>query len=351
MQYPHIYSLEKISEMRAAVLKTIYAKIIADSISPAGVRLTSIEVRLPRVVLAELNTHKVFDRNSASSRAMPVEKQLRMIIDSLYLPFYFGANRSGMQAKSELEGEDLVAAVNNFMLGRDIALMQAVALIGGVNKLKDEELIIEIKKLQNNYPEIQSKFTHQSTGLHKQNANRVLEPYMWHTVLITATDWANFYALRCDHEAQPEIHAAALAIVKSHYASNPQKLNYGDWHLPYLEIDEKRQLSPENRRKVSTGRSARLSYMTQDGIRSFDKDIEMHDDLLSNGHMSPFGHIATPTPEDNGRSRESNLCGWHQYRKEIPYEYNFAKKVSPDRLLSGLGGDMELLDFVLSLER
>jgi hypothetical protein len=55
-------------------------KILADSISPDGVRLTTLEVVMPRIVLAEFNTHRMLSRNSASSRAIPIEKMIRMVI-------------------------------------------------------------------------------------------------------------------------------------------------------------------------------------------------------------------------------------------------------------------------------
>ena len=52
----------------------IKAVIAADSINVKGKRITTFIVTMPRIVLAELNTHRVFSRNSASSRAIPFTK-------------------------------------------------------------------------------------------------------------------------------------------------------------------------------------------------------------------------------------------------------------------------------------
>ncbi len=181
-------NLNEAAALHAQVLSFVTAKMICHSISPNNIALATMEVCMPRMVLAEFNTHRAFDRNSASSRAIPVEKQLRMIIDRPYIPFFFGANQSGMQAKVELEGDNLLAAIHNFLIGRDIALLQAVALMGGKNTLKDSGLVEHFGEMEKTYPFTRDLFRNQNVGLHKQNANRVLEPYMWHTVVVSSTD-------------------------------------------------------------------------------------------------------------------------------------------------------------------
>lgn len=340
-------NLHEAHELHERVVSFVSAKMVCHSIGPHGIPLATMEVCMPRMVLAEFNTHRALDRNSASSRAIPVEKQLQMIIQRPYMPFFFGANESGMQAKAELEGDDLLAAIHNFLVGRDLALLQAVALMGGKNKLKDQSLVEYFDLLEEAYPFAKALFRKQSTGLHKQNANRVLEPYMWHTVVVSSTDWANFYALRCDQDAQPEIRAAALAMIRAHATSKPTQIGWNQWHLPYLDTEEKEQLQVADQKKVSSGRIARTSYLTHDGKRDFMEDFKLHNRILIGGHMSPFGHVATP---DQKRSRSSNLRRWRQYRSELPHSTNFAKHKSQDRMLAGLNGDEGLLAFLNSLD-
>lgn len=341
----HVYSLSQIAQMRDKVKKNVTAKVVVHSIAHhEAPELVTMEVNFPRMVLAEFNTHCVFSRNSASSRAIPVEVQLRMILDNLYLPFFFGANKSGMQANEELEGDDLIAAVNNFMVGRDIAILQAVALMGGVKTIKGEALQEELGNMMENYTWLQGFFMPQAIGLHKQNANRVLEPYMWHKVIVTATDWANFYGLRCNEHAQPEIREAALAMIKAHEGSSPTFLKEGEWHTPYINEDEQ-SLPAFERKSVSAGRCARVSYLTHDGVRDISKDMELYQRLLDGGHMSPLEHVATYDPKARGKLRS-----WRAYRQDVKDENDFSKKQAWKTLLTGLKGDENLLDFLLTLE-
>src|ERR1044072_534502 len=97
------------------------AKVLADSRSPAGRRLTTLEATFPRFVLAEFNPHRVSSRNSASSRAIPIAKQLRRVLDDPYVPIEFGSNQPGMQAAEPLAREKLGAAEAEGLGGRDDA--------------------------------------------------------------------------------------------------------------------------------------------------------------------------------------------------------------------------------------
>ncbi len=135
-------------------------------------------------------------------------------------------------------------------------------------------------------------------------------------------------------------------MIKTHSVSTATRVNWNEWHLPFLDVDEKVQLPLTSQKKVSAGRVARTSYLTHDGKRDFDKDIELHDSLLVGGHMSPFGHVAKP---DQRLTRTSNLRGWLQYRVELPDQGNFAKIKSSDRMLAGLNNDESLLNFLNSL--
>lgn len=266
------------------------ARILADSISPDGVRLTTLEATFPRMMLAEFNTHRVFSRNSASSRAIPVEKQLARIMDEPFIPEYWGANQSGMQAENELSPEDAEQAKSEWLAARDSAVEH-------VKKLLD-------------------------IGLHKQLSNRLLEPFMWHTVIVTATEWSNFFALRAHPDAQPEIRRPAELIQGAMDASMPTKLDYGEWHTPLIQPDESFEL--EDKIKISCGRCARVSYLTHDGVRDPSKDLELYERLTSSGHMSPTEHAARPLEKDE--EQKGNFRGWHQHRADLLHEDDFGAR-------------------------
>lgn len=280
------------------------ANVIADSVSEAGIRLTTMEVSFPRMVLAEFNTHRVFSRNSASSRAIPVSKQLERIKSDPFIPIYWGANQPGMQADGELSQKDQKTASEEWLAARDSAIEHV-------------ERLLEI-------------------GLHKQITNRILEPFMWHTVIVTATEWRNFFALRANPNAQPEIRHAAEMMQAAMNASTPNLVLEKGVHLPFIQPDEIEWASSniETAVKVSVGRCARVSYLTHDGKRDHDKDVELYERLVGSGHMSPLEHVATPNyfREENGSTWwngetpwSGNFFGWKQFRKGLPNESDFSK--------------------------
>lgn len=257
------------------------ATIIADSVSPAGVRVTTAEVTLHRFVLAELNTHRVFSRNSASSRAIPVRKQVARVVEDPAIPVEFGSNQRGMQAGEPLAGPAADAARAAWLQARD----QAVAAVQQLDAL----------------------------GVHKQVTNRLLEPFMWHTVIITATEWAGFWEQRCSPLAQPEIRVAAEAMQAAYAASTPAAVGPGQWHTPYLR-EEDGDLDLETAKQVSAARCARVSYLTHDGRRDIAKDLELYERLVTARppHWSPLEHVATPA--EPGTRPPGNLRGWAQLR-------------------------------------
>lgn len=338
----------------------ISAKIIADSVYQDS-RLVTFEVTFPRFVLAEFNTHRVISRNSASSRAIPVWKRLADIVSSPFVPLQFGKNKSGMQSTEEISSEDAENATLNWMVGRDVAVLQAFALAGGRDQIlrdsKENPAAIvacqEIEEMSRQYPDVSRLLQSLSVGVHKQHANRVVEPYAWHTVIATGTRWRNFYALRASTMAQPEIQTLAIEMARVHKESTPVILKEGEWHLPFIrpedleEVKDFRLLA-----KISSARCGRVSYLTHDGVRSLDKDVSMADSLQGNGHMSPFEHPAR-TADSTGAyvgSYGGNFGdGWIQFRKTLPQERDFSNLISRDSLLLGMGGDVELADFVLSL--
>jgi thymidylate synthase ThyX len=85
----------------------ISAKIIADSISESeyGDRITTFELEYPRFIHGELMTHRLFSRNAASSRAIPINKMMDQVLTAPAMPVEWGLNKSGMQAEEMLKGQ------------------------------------------------------------------------------------------------------------------------------------------------------------------------------------------------------------------------------------------------------
>ena len=295
------------------------AKILADSVSPDGFRLTTFEVTFPRIVLAEFNTHRVFSRNSASSRAIPVEKMLRRIVDDPFIPVYWGKNQKGMQAEQELTEQEQQIAASMWRQGLRRAIETANELLG--------------------------------LGVHKQITNRFLEVGMWHTVIVTSTEWSNFWNLRDNPQAQPEIQRIARMMHELYDRSQPDPVNYGEWHLPLVPHDEAFDHAvlddPSGTpdipvaARVSAGRCARVSHLTHDGKRDPKADVSLGSRLDGDGHMSPLEHPCRPMTQSElllfkrdalqwheGKWRRTglktyflgNVQGWVQLRKLIPGE-------------------------------
>ena len=336
------------------------AKMICDS-TYAYSRLSSIEVTFPRPYLAEFNTHCRFSRNSASSRAIPVWKRLVAVLDTPYIPNSFGANQAGMQAGEELSEEDKSRAVQNWLFGRDMAVLQAYALIGGrkeiLSAIKGQRnleiasnLCDRIERLGIDHG-IQVRLSVQDKGLHKQHANRVLETYAFHTVIVTSSHWRNFFGLRASVMAQPEACDFALAMGKAMMSSSPKALSRGEWHLPYVrQEDFEEERDQAILAKSSAGKCARTSYLTHDGVRSLNEDMTLANGLLENGHMSPFQHPARPREEKDPAGSNGNYSPvWTQLRKLIGNEHDFSKLIRRENLVEGCRGDEELADFILSL--
>lgn len=260
-------------------------QILKDSISDPGIRLTTVELTYPRFVHAEFMTHRVFSRNSASSRAIPVEKLIQRVIDDPVIPVYWGKNQKGMQAEVELEGEEKEAAIKAWLEARDSAVDQALRL--------------------------------HAMGIHKQLVNRLIEPWMWITVIATATEFGNFFNLRCHKAAQPEIKRMADLLVDEYFTHQPNYVPVGGLHLPLLKPEDLAELPEADQKAASAAKCARVSYLTHAGERDIKDDLRLHGQLREAGHMSPFEHVATALPEPIW---VGNFCGWRQYRKELPSE-------------------------------
>lgn len=277
---------------------TIEAKIIEDSISPTRARLVTYQLRYPRFIHAELMTHRLFSRNASSSRAIPVKRLLRDIENEPAMPVYWGKNQRGMQAHEEMDAFQISACEKLWLEARDNAISYAQAL--------------------------------DSMGLHKQLVNRITEPWSHISVVCTATEWDNFFMLRCHPDAQPEIKVLAEQMRDLYYSATPRALDPGQWHLPYVKDEERFAPGSYNKSgklknvgnliRASIARCARVSYLTHDKKEpDLDLDIVLHDRLFDSKHLSPFEHVATPNADPTLWS--GNFCGWVQYRKTLKNEH------------------------------
>lgn len=328
-------------------MKKIEAKIIADSINTHGDRITTFLLTYPRFIHAELMTHRVFSRNSASSRAIPFKKMLKMVEEDPFIPIAWQKDHKGMQGTEYFTIED------------DKQLLTSGKYYSTLDKLEERWLTARDKA-------VQFATDLNAIGLTKQLCNRLLEPFMWHTVIVTSTEYDNFFSLRCPKneiyagpedteeyrcfghswkdlmksnnglagdfdtddvverllwsKSGAEIHIQALAeaMWDSMNESTPKKLQAGEWHIPFgdrfiLTMNENydgfitaddMKLESEKLIKVSTARCARLSYMTFDGEIDYEKDLKLHDTLLKSHHASPFEHCCRVLTEE-----EYNILG------------------------------------------
>lgn len=298
---------------------TISAKIVADSVSPAGKRITTMQLRYPRFIHAEFMTHRVFSRNASSSRAIPVEKLIEDIRRDTAMPIHWGKNQPGMQAREENDESIALPELEEF----DTVFLDD----------EDDDEAGEWVKVYR-YPQLENSPTQawcvardraievaqafHKAGYHKQVVNRLLEPFSHINVLVTATEWDNFFALRAHPDAQPEIHELALQMKAAMEGSEPRLVDYDCWHLPYVFEEEREILTEELALKVSVARCARVSYLTHEGKRpEVEKDLELYERLVGSEpiHASPAEHQATPLHLWDLPS--GNFYGWFQFRQSI----------------------------------
>ena len=323
-------------------MNNIKATIVADSINDKGDRITSMLVTYPRIIHSEIMTHRLFSRNSASSRAIPFEKMIESVKNNPFIPIAWQKEHKGMQGSEYITNiREVAMAYNSWINGRDNAIISAEKL--------------------------------NSAGVTKQLCNRLLEPFMYHTVLITATHWSNFFELRCPkyrwddkifkskkecykygdieiafpyegndwmgefnelpkysdsiewfqmNEGQSEIHMMDLAekMYDAINESTPKLLKEGEWHIPFGDNIDTIQLqnlykkykasgyNPDNPTpdeyyyeglddleiKIAIARCARTSYTVfgEEKSDNYEADLKLFDKLKESGHFSPFEHIS-----------------------------------------------------------
>ena len=347
----------------------ISAKIVADSVSPQGDRLISVLCTFPRIILAEVNTHRMLSKNTSSSRAIPLKKMVEVIKNDPFIPIAWQKEHKGMQgteyiddniSSNTVEDESALYSIHrDWFDARDYALEQAERL--NRNKLT------------------------------KQLYNRLLEPFMWTTMLITGSreGWDNFFNLRCPvyyyagndksykskkellpillndfgkspadsfwyniNKGQAEIHMMALAesIYDAINESEPKQLQAGEWHIPFIDKIDKsfqgtglinsKDLYDSTKIKISTAMAARTSYTVVGDEKEVDyeKMIDLHDRLLAQDppHSSPLEHCARAMSELEYTSSKStgftrkgkDQYGWcNNLKGFIPYRYMIDNKI------------------------
>lgn len=314
----------------------IVAKIIADSVSPEGKRITTFELEYPRIIHAELMTHRLFSRNAMSSRAVPIAKMIEQVVDNPAMPVRFGANQPGMQDK----GFEHTALVNDYS-GREWWKLAALSASRFAQNFAD-------------------------AGYHKQIANRLLEPFQRMKAVFTATDLNNFWWLRIDADADPTIEALVMEMKRAFDDSNPEPLLPGEWHTPYVDhvyehktddgpgifvgycIQGQEDVSPvmltkEEAIAISASCCAQVSYRVLNNTK--DKALDIYQKLISGNkvHASPFEHQATPMlfntlirhslMSDDPSEWEKGIT--HADRKGYFWSANFCGWVQNRQLLSG----------------
>ena len=254
----------------------ISAVVIADSVNAAGNRITTFELEYPRFIHSEIMTHRTMSRNAASSRAIPITATIKQVLFEPAMPIHWGKNQRGMQAAHEL-GTVRKALARG--LWRTAGVM-AAGMAGLMNVI----------------------------GLHKQVANRIMEPWVRIKVVMTATEWDNFFTLRCHHDAQPEMYALASAMRHAMWKSTPRFLAEGEWHMPYI----KNEVIPVDQAlRISASCCAQVSYRKLDD--SLEKADAIYNRLITMTpvHASPCEHQACAAPGKTSR----NFVGWTQNRE------------------------------------
>lgn len=326
----------------------ISATKVAHSQNEFGEEIASLEVVLPRYILAEGKTHRIIkgalgqvdieilesiglndfeegSKNSASSRAIPFNRMVQSVKDNPFIPYAWQKDHKGMQGTEYFTDEGDIKLMKHWHLrGRD----EAVAIAETLNE----------------------------GGLTKQICNRYLEPFMWHKVLITATEWENFFALRCPqywyepedkifrsrkdymkyfeecfgkpmreqdlltwlklNKGMADIHMMLLAeaIWDAINESKPKQLKAGEWHIVYenrIDLDKIAHMMGEpdiigNERifnkkrylpeiiKITTGMAARASYTVvgEEKEIKYETLVGIHDRMRDQVpfHASPFEH-------------------------------------------------------------
>ena len=266
------------------------AKVIAHSRVSGAPDLITLQVRFPWWLLPEMNTHRVFSRNYGSTRAIPIMRLIDEATNDPALPHVWTSHRPGMQGGDDLDEIQIEWAKDHYFAARDAAVAAAKGML--------------------------------DIGIAKQNANRLLMPFIHVEGIITSTEWSNFFDLRCHPDADPTMRALADAMRDAIEGSDADDkvLDTGDWHLPYIGENDILALEPDWKTlaMISAARCARVSFLNHDGSApDIEKDIALAKRLLESKHMSPSEHQAIADPENWNQHQHANFRGWRQHRHMV----------------------------------
>jgi hypothetical protein len=281
------------------------AEVIKHSVSPAGIELVTFEVEYPHAVHKDVMTHR-WARNFQSFRAVPTEILLPKIKDDPFRPEEFNGRVKGMGRGEAIREQELANALWDEHVER---------CIGTAMKMM-------------------------TLNVAKEQVNFVLQDLCWIKGIITTTmpQLENFFNLRLDTDengdprARKEVYSIASLMQRAYYGSKPLTVSSG-WHLPFIDAEDYGEVADiaaidgedeamEVLKRISAGRCARISYLTHHGVRDPQKDWELANKLMTDGHMSPFEHQGQPIEEpwyDRDKCGSFGY-GWRQYRKFIKGE-------------------------------
>lgn len=259
--------------------RKISAKIVADSKDSRGNRITTFLLTYPRFLQPEVLTHRMFSRNAASSRAIPFKKMVQSVKDDPFIPIAFQKDHKGMQGTEYLDLDakyklsDFLEILTELVGDGSQGILDNLVIDA---ELEDSRTLIEWWLYCRDLS-IQSAIILHAFGVTKQLANRVLEPFLWYTNLVTATEYDNFFELRCPQysngggptfkswkdlakwwygkdnphsfdlgaettldkikcsKSHAEIHIQTLAeaMWDARNESAPKTLSVGEWHIPF----------------------------------------------------------------------------------------------------------------------
>lgn len=332
--------------------QSIKATILTDSIERIGNnRITTWQLTYPRFIHSEIMTHRILSKNSASSRAIPFNKMVEQVENDPFIPIKWMKEHKGMQGTEFFSDEEVQYAefIEEWLNARDNAVQSAKELSKGITYSDGID--------SGDKP---SKET--TIGLTKQICNRLLEPFLWHTIICTGTEWENFFALRAHPMAEIHLQDLAYKMLEAYNASTPKQLKAGEWHIPFGDNIDFAKIHPLNyavkdsitELKIATAKCAQVSYM-KFGSDDYEDLIDLHDSLLIRPyegkrgireindpiHASPAEHIAQAMNEEeyrydsyykaNGGKHEDGWChnlrGFKSYRSMLPNENSTDSRV------------------------
>jgi len=299
--------------------------IVADSVSPMGCRLITPLTTFPRYILAELNTHRMLTRNSASSRAIPFKKMVAAVEENPFIPMAWMKEHKGMQGTEYFNDTDVCESPDGSQTYTRTSVFKQTWLEARDAAIKAAEQMTIL-------------------GLTKQMCNRLLEPFMYHTALLSATEWENFFALRADGAADIHISKLAEMMLESFNNNTPKQLKEGEWHIPFGDkidtaenaemlaaimlpdlkasngADNADELIIKAKIKIATARCAQTSYtVVGDGEKemNFDSLVKLHNRLATSKHWSPFEHCA----------RVMTMKEWFVHHKVVSMPHDFYEQI------------------------